>query len=111
MFDLPSENICFTNKERATERIGSLLVKQIFSLGKSNKVAGCVIQNGKLSKYDKIKISRDGKQLYFGLIASLKVGKSSVELVEGEGAECGISFQDNFSDISVGDIIESFMQS
>jgi translation initiation factor IF-2 len=88
------------------EVVATLEVRDIFKVPKAGTVAGCFVQDGKITRGNKIRLFRDGISVYEGEIGSLKRFKDDVREVE-KGYECGISFA-NFNDIKIGDIIESF---
>ncbi len=84
--------------------IGTAEVRQIFTIGKTVKIAGCYVLEGKIIRNKEAKLIRDGKELYKGTLDQLKRFKDDVKEVNS-GYECGISF-DKFNDIEVGDIIK-----
>lgn len=81
-------------------------VRNIFKVPKIGNVAGCYVQDGKISRNNKVRLLREGLEIYNGTIASLKRIKDDVREVEA-GYECGICLE-NFGDIKVGDVIESY---
>ncbi|HAY34107.1 MAG TPA: translation initiation factor IF-2 [Ignavibacteria bacterium] len=81
-------------------------VRQIFKVPKIGNIAGCYVQDGKINRNNKVRLLRDGFQIFNGGISSLKREKDDVREVES-GYECGIGLE-NFNDIKVGDIIEAF---
>ena len=84
--------------------LGKAEVRQVFTVGKMNRIAGCYVTEGKILKNKTAKVIRNGNEIYQGLIDQLKRFKDDVKEV-AQGFECGISF-DKFNDIEVGDIIE-----
>ncbi len=87
--------------------IGKAEVKQIFSTSKGKVAAGAQVIEGKIViKGARIRILRDGEELYKGKLDSLRRFKDSVAEVK-EGYECGISVPD-FKDFQPGDIIEVY---
>ena len=62
--------------------------------------------DGKIARNNKVRLLRDGFQIFEGTISSLKRIKDDVREVES-GYECGIGLE-GFNDIKVGDIIEGF---
>jgi len=90
-------------KEEVT---ATLEVRDVFKISKVGSVAGCFVREGKIKRTNKVHLIRDGIVIYTGEIASLKRFKEDVKEVSAN-YECGISIQ-NFNDIHVGDIIESF---
>jgi len=81
-------------------------VREVFKVPKIGTVAGCYVQDGKISRSNKIRLIRDGVVIHQGEILSLKRFKDDVREVEN-GYECGISLT-NYNDIKIGDIIESY---
>jgi len=84
--------------------LGRAEVRQIFTIGKTNKIAGCYVTEGKIVRGTTACIIRGGKQIFKGEINQLKRFKDDVKEVK-EGFECGLSFA-KFNDIQEGDIIE-----
>ena len=90
--------------------IGKAEIKKSFRVGKSGKVAGCLVLNGTIKTGSKVRIMRGNRNpIYSGVMTSLRVVKDKVEEV-AEGGECGISFED-FTDFEEGDIVECFSTS
>lgn len=83
-----------------------LEVRRTFKISKIGTIAGCYVQQGKISKSDKIKVLRDGFIVHTGNIASLKREKDDVREVDA-GYECGVMIN-NFNNIEVGDSLESY---
>ena len=84
--------------------IGKAEVRQIFTVGKTGKIAGCYVLEGKIQRNKTAIVLRDGKEIFKGVIDQLKRFKDDVKEVK-EGFECGISFA-KFNDLIEGDIIE-----
>ena len=81
-------------------------VREVFKITKVGTVAGCMVLDGKITKNARIRVIRDGIVVYTGTLGSLKRFKDDVKEVAA-GYECGLNV-DNFNDIKVGDIIESY---
>jgi translation initiation factor IF-2 len=92
--------------ERKEETVATVEVRDTFKVSKVGTVAGCHVQDGKISRSSKVRLVRDGLVIFEGSIASLKRFKDDVRDVEA-GFECGIALQ-NFNDIKVGDTIEAY---
>lgn len=87
--------------------VGKAEIKKVFKIGKSGKVAGCLVTEGLMTSGSNVRILRGKRNpVYTGTISSLKVVKETVQEVP-EGSECGISFTD-FLEFEEGDIIECF---
>ena len=84
--------------------LGKAEVRQVFTIGKTTKIAGCYVTEGKIVRSKDAVLLRDGVEIYRGAIDQLKRFKDDVKEV-AQGFECGISFA-KFNDIEVGDIIE-----
>lgn len=83
--------------------LGKAEVRQIFTIGKTNKIAGCYVLEGKIVRGSNAVLIRNGKEIFQGQIDQLKRFKDDVKEV-ATGFECGISFS-KFNDIEVGDVI------
>ncbi len=81
-------------------------VRDVFNITKVGTIAGAYVLSGKVTRSNKVRIVRDGVVVHTGDIDSLKRFKDDVKEV-GTGYECGISLK-NYSDIQVGDILETF---
>ena len=88
-------------KEVAT---GQVEIRQIFTVGKTQRIAGCYVTEGKINRNDTATILRGGKEIFKGAVDQLKRFKDDVKEV-AQGFECGISFV-KFNDIEVGDIVK-----
>ena len=85
---------------------GNVEIREIFSISKIGNIAGCMVKDGLISRKSQIRVLRDNIVIHEGKISSLKRFKEEVSEVK-TGFECGVML-DNFSDIKVGDIIETF---
>ena len=83
---------------------GQVEIRQIFTIGKTQKIAGCYVTEGKISRNDTATIYRDGKEIFKGAVDQLKRFKDDVKEV-AQGFECGLSFV-KFNDIQEGDIVK-----
>ncbi len=88
------------------EITATLEVRDTFKIPKIGMVAGCYVQDGKITRGNKVRLIRDGIVTYDGSISSLKRFKDDVRDVES-GFECGLSLE-NFNDLKVGDTIEAY---
>ena len=86
--------------------LGKAEIRAIFDMGKRNKVAGCMVVEGKIASKASIRIKRGNEVLYKGTIASLKRFQSDAAEVR-DGQECGIR-PDNFANFMEGDVIEAY---
>lgn len=83
---------------------GEVEIRQIFTIGKTQKIAGCYVTEGKINRNDTAAIYRDGVEIFKGAVDQLKRFKDDVKEV-AQGFECGLSFV-KFNDIKEGDIVK-----
>ena len=86
--------------------LGEAEVRQTFKAPKVGVVAGCYVRNGTITRQARVRVVRNGVEVYDGTIGSLRRFKDDVREVK-EGYECGISVE-NFNDVKVGDVIECY---
>ena len=87
--------------------IGHAEVRQIFKASAIGNIAGSYILDGEFKRGCKIRITREGEQIYEGELASLKRFKDDVKEVKA-GFECGLVF-DGFDKMQELDIVEAYM--
>ena len=85
---------------------GNLEIREVFSISKIGNIAGCMVKEGIISRNSKIRLLRDNVVIHTGNLASLKRFKEEVKEVKN-GFECGVMLE-NYSDIKIGDVIETF---
>jgi translation initiation factor IF-2 len=85
---------------------GEAEVREIFSVPRVGKVAGCYVTNGVITRGSKVRFLREGTIIWKGEVSSLKRFKEDAREVQ-TGFECGIGLSD-FQDLKQGDIIETF---
>jgi translation initiation factor IF-2 len=88
------------------EVVATLEVRDTFKVPKFGTVAGCYVQEGKISRNNKIRLVRDGIVITEGEIGSLKRFKDDVRDVDA-GYECGLNIN-GYNDIKVSDVIEAY---
>jgi translation initiation factor IF-2 len=86
--------------------LGEAEVRQTFKISGVGVIAGCYVRHGVMRRGTRIRLIRDGVEVYDGVPSSLKRFKDDVREVR-EGLECGIGIE-NFNDIKVGDVLESY---
>ncbi len=86
--------------------LGYAEVRQVITISKVGKIAGCMVKEGIVKRGAKVRLLRDGVVIYTGPLSQLKRFKDDVKEVR-EGFDCGISF-DNYDDIKINDMIECF---
>ncbi|MDE6388595.1 MAG: translation initiation factor IF-2 [Lachnospiraceae bacterium] len=87
--------------------IGHAEVRQIFKASAVGNIAGSYILDGEFQRGCKIRISREGEQIYEGELASLKRFKDDVKEVKA-GFECGLVFE-GFDKMQELDIVEAYI--
>jgi translation initiation factor IF-2 len=88
------------------EIVATLEVRDTFKVPKFGTVAGCYVQEGKISRNNKIRLIRDGIVIQEGEIGSLRRFKDDIREVDA-GYECGLNIA-NYNDVKVGDVIEAY---
>ena len=86
--------------------LGEAQVRELFKVPKMGVIAGCSVRSGVINRQGRVRVIRDGVEIYDGAIASLRRFKDDVKEVR-EGFECGIGVE-NFNDIKVGDVLECY---
>jgi len=92
--------------EEKEEILGTVTVREIFKVPKIGTVAGSYVLDGKITRNNKVRVVRDGVEVFAGNLTSLRRFKDDVREVDA-GYECGIGLE-NFNDVKVGDTIEAF---
>ena len=92
--------------EQQESFIGYAEIRQVFSVSKQGKVAGCMVTEGIIKRGCKVRLLRDNVVIHEGSLKTLRRFKDEVKDVR-DGMECGMAF-DSYSDIQEGDMIECF---
>lgn len=87
--------------------IGHAEVRQIFKASGVGNIAGSYVLDGIFQRNCKVRITREGEQIFEGALASLKRFKDDVKEVKA-GYECGLVFED-FNDIKEEDKVEAYI--
>ena len=87
--------------------IGHAEVRQLFKASGVGTIAGSYILDGIFQRNCKVRISREGEQVFEGELASLKRFKDDVKEVKA-GYECGLVF-DGFNDVKEEDKVEAYI--
>jgi len=85
---------------------GDAEVREIFSIPRIGRIAGCYVQNGVITRGSKVRFLREGTIIWKGEVSSLRRFKEDVREVQ-TGFECGIGLSD-FQDLKDGDVIETY---
>ena len=86
--------------------LGNIEIREVYSISKVGKVAGCMVIEGMAKRGAKVRLLRDNVVIHEGDLSSLKRFKDEVKEVK-EGTECGLALA-TYQDIQVGDVIECF---
>ncbi len=86
--------------------LGHCEVRQIFKASGVGNIAGSYILDGTFQRGCKVRIFREGEQIFEGNLASLKRFKDDVKEVRA-GYECGLVFE-GFNDIQELDTVEAY---
>lgn len=87
--------------------IGHAEVRQLFKASAIGNIAGSYVLDGEFQRGCKIRITREGEQIYEGSLASLKRFKDDVKEVKA-GFECGLVFE-GFDQMKELDIVEAYI--
>jgi translation initiation factor IF-2 len=85
---------------------GRATVQAVFPAGKSSRVAGVMVNEGRITRNASIRVRRGKQVLAESTVSSLKRFKDDVKEVAA-GYECGVGVKD-FNDFQVGDILEFY---
>jgi translation initiation factor IF-2 len=88
------------------ETLGEAEVKQTFKASKVGRIAGCIVNEGKVTRTASVRLVREGTVIWDGKLGSLRRFKDNVQEVE-EGQECGVVL-DGYADVKEGDVLEFF---
>ncbi|MCZ8338910.1 MAG: translation initiation factor IF-2 [Burkholderiaceae bacterium] len=92
--------------EKREETIGTVEIREIFTVSKIGNIAGCMVTEGIVRRGSRVRLLRDSVVVWTGELDSLKRFKDDVREVR-EGFECGLTLKNN-NDIKVGDQLEVF---
>ncbi len=93
--------------EYAEEIQGQAEVRQLFKVSRVGTIAGCYVQEGKITRNSTIRVIREGNIVHEGGIDSLKRYKDDAKEVVS-GFECGILLE-KFNNFKEGDILEAYI--
>jgi translation initiation factor IF-2 len=88
--------------------LGRAEIRKVFQIPKTGTIAGCYVQDGKITRNSEIRVLRNKEVIHQGRISSLKHVKENVTEVKKD-YECGIGL-DKFQGFQPGDVIESFVK-
>ncbi|MCD4752571.1 MAG: translation initiation factor IF-2 [Anaerolineaceae bacterium] len=87
--------------------LGKANVLATFKVSKLGFIAGCRVSEGVLRRNGKMRVMRNGEEVFVGAVVSLKREKNDVNEVRN-GFECGVGLK-NFTGFKVGDVLECFV--
>ena len=87
--------------------LGQAEVRQTIHVPNVGTIAGCYVQDGKITRQSQIRVLRDSVVIFEDRISSLRRFKDDVREVNS-GYECGVGLE-KFNDIKVGDVLEAFV--
>jgi translation initiation factor IF-2 len=82
-------------------------IKQVFGYGKTGKIAGCIVTDGKVNSKSKVRVNRGDEMLFEGAIESLKHFKDEVAEMSAV-QECGIQIA-GYKEFAEGDVLEFYL--
>lgn len=88
------------------EIVCTIIVRETFKIPKIGLIAGAYVEDGSITRNTKVRLIRDGIEVFDGNISSLKRFKDDVKEVQS-GMECGISL-DGYNDVKVNDVVEGY---
>lgn len=86
---------------------GHVEIRQVYKASGIGNIAGSYVLDGLIKRGSKVRISRQGKLIHEGNLASLKRFKDDVKEVKA-GYECGLVFED-YNEVQELDIIEAYI--
>ncbi len=92
--------------EKREEVIGMVEIREVYSISRIGKVAGCMVLEGVVRRDSQVRLLRDNVVIWTGALESLRRFKDDVKEVKA-GFDCGITLRNN-NDIEVGDQLEVF---
>jgi translation initiation factor IF-2 len=87
-------------------RLGAAEVRDTFKISKVGTIAGCYVQDGRVTRAAQVRLLRDNVVIHTGKVGSLKRFKDDASEVKA-GLECGIGIA-GYNDVKPGDVIEFF---
>ena len=86
---------------------GEVEVRELYKASKVGTIVGGMVTSGAITRDASIRLIRDGVVVYEGELGSLKRFKDDVKEVK-QGYELGLTIE-NFNDVKVNDVIESYI--
>jgi translation initiation factor IF-2 len=92
--------------ETIEKALGRAEVREVFSIPKVGKVAGCLVAEGMFRRGAKVRLTRDDAVIHDGTLKSLRRFKDEAREVQ-QGYECGMALE-GYQDFRIGDRIECY---
>lgn len=92
--------------ETSEKITGHAEIRQVFTVGKRTRIAGCMMIDGFVTNKSRMRVNRKKETIYDGKVSTLRHFQDEVPRVR-EAQECGIQL-DNFGDFEEGDILEAY---
>lgn len=92
--------------EQRENFLGYAEVRDVFTISKVGRVAGCMVTEGEVRRGARVRLLRDDTVIFTGALKQLKRFKDDAREVR-QGYECGMSLE-NYDDIRAGDRVECF---
>jgi translation initiation factor IF-2 len=89
-----------------TPMLGTAEVSDVFTVPRVGEVAGCLVTSGVLDSRSRIRVIRDGRQVYEGVTGSLRRFKEDVREVR-KGLECSVGIT-RVKGLRAGDVLECY---
>jgi len=87
--------------------LGQAQVRELFKVPTIGIIAGCYVNDGKVTRSAQVRLLRDNVVIHTGKVSSLRRFKDDASEVK-QGYECGIGIE-NYNDIKTDDVIEFFV--
>ncbi len=85
---------------------GKVQIQKIFKSSKAGTIGGGVVNKGKVSRSNRVRLIRNQVVVFDGKLASLRRFKDDVREV-AQGYECGLALE-GFGDLHEGDVLEAY---
>jgi translation initiation factor IF-2 len=104
--DIKDMIIGLHSTKTAEEVLGNAEVRDLFKISRIGTIAGCYVTEGKILRSSKVRIIRDGSEIYSGDLETLRRFKDDAKEV-ASGYECGMKVA-NYNDVKVGDVLQAY---
>ncbi len=94
--------------EKREKVLGTAEVRAVFRIPKIGNIAGCFVREGELRRNARMRVLRQGEEIFEGSISSLRHEKDDVREIR-EGFECGVGLR-GFNEFEEGDLLECFTE-